>query len=672
MKKAVIYLSIVICSALFAFSCQSISIIDEETTSITDEEITPAQPEGRTFTCVFAQPDPDSKVNVDLTTGKTTWQEGDKILINAGSGGTSRRTVTLTASDIFDEGKKATITIPGDLDPYIHYYHEVRDVESTFYAMYPADNVASGNLYYNQAFSNQNDFLMAACNVDDTFVFYNLCGVIAYTVNDGEEYDFDQVVFAGKDGETVAYETYQARVRDTGSGAEVDYAKPADSYKPLAPLTSCTNSVVSDGTTMNYIFLPGGTNFTTGFTFSFLSGGEIKKTASANVSNAVKNIAPGYILKLGDISSHLKNYVAPSSHNATHPEITGATDLSAGGTANSYIVDGSDASNKGKVFKFKAYKGNTSNGVGVINSVEIVWETWDNGSTPTANSVIKAVDFDKQSANDYYEICFQMPTESLHAGNALIAAKNAGGDIIWSWHIWVPSTTIENVDGTNICGATIMDRNLGALEVTPSGASDVATLESLGLMYQWGRKDPFPGARALEKWPYSAKVAGTDITVSDAAISMAYAIAHPTVYGNSGGDDWQDVPDDARWTSSKNVNDPCPPGYKIPYAKKDSKPLWNTSSIATAVSDASLGWEVSTTGYWVKISDGANVIVIPLAGYVEENGDHYYLTHVTDRGALWFVANTTSKYHVNLRTEGTYVAQGTQAARGCGIRCVVE
>ena len=465
---------------------------------------------------------------------------------------------------------------------------------------------------------------------------------------------------------------YQARVRDTGSGAEVDYAKPADSYKPLAPLTSCTNSVVSDGTTMNYIFLPGGTNFTTGFTFSFLSGGEIKKTASANVSNAVKNIAPGYILKLGDISSHLKNYVAPSSHNATHPEITGATDLSAGGTANSYIVDGSDASNKGKVFKFKAYKGNTSNGVGVINSVEIVWETWDNGSTPTANSVIKAVDFDKQSANDYYEICFQMPTESLHAGNALIAAKNAGGDIIWSWHIWVPSTTIENVDGTNICGATIMDRNLGALEVTPSGASDVATLESLGLMYQWGRKDPFPGARALEKWPYSAKVAGTDITVSDAAISMAYAIAHPTVYGNSGGDDWQDVPDDARWTSSKNVNDPCPPGYKIPYAKKDSKPLWNTSSIATAVSDASLGWEVSTTGYWVKISDGANVIVIPLAGYVEENGDHYYLTHVTDRGALWFVANTTSKYHVNLRTEGTYVAQGTQAARGCGIRCVVE
>lgn len=103
------------------------------------------------------------------------------------------------------------------------------------------------------------------------------------------------------------------------------------------------------------------------------------------------------------------------------------------------------------------------------------------------------------------------------AGNAVVTLHNGSinNPVYWSWHIWVTNTpvnTFTHVTDTPIATdnyinytpygtvmkTTIMDRNLGAIEATPSSynptvATQVNQLNrSQGLHYQWGRKDPLP------------------------------------------------------------------------------------------------------------------------------------------------------------------------------------
>lgn len=82
-------------------------------------------------------------------------------------------------------------------------------------------------------------------------------------------------------------------------------------------------------------------------------------------------------------------------------------------------------------------------------------------------------------------------------GNAVIAFK-VDGVIYWSWHIWVTDDPTKGVyyshlTETDVNGNPIyiqyMDRNLGALS---SSFLDNQWQKSGGLMYEWGRKDPFP------------------------------------------------------------------------------------------------------------------------------------------------------------------------------------
>lgn len=116
-------------------------------------------------------------------------------------------------------------------------------------------------------------------------------------------------------------------------------------------------------------------------------------------------------------------------------------------------------------------------------------------------------------------------SEGAAEGNAVIALYNSttagNGDILWSWHVWVtnyrPSqagvaaraantaymvpggqvhtygTEFQKVNGTS---RVIMDRNLGATKTyyAAPAANDATADQAFGLLYQWGRKDPFPRA----------------------------------------------------------------------------------------------------------------------------------------------------------------------------------
>lgn len=84
---------------------------------------------------------------------------------------------------------------------------------------------------------------------------------------------------------------------------------------------------------------------------------------------------------------------------------------------------------------------------------------------------------------------FTAAGEALTAGSAVIAAKDAAGEILWSWHIWATDYDPEAANDTWMpSGNVLMNRNLGAENNTPGDFG------SVGLIYQWGRKDPFVNA----------------------------------------------------------------------------------------------------------------------------------------------------------------------------------
>lgn len=113
-------------------------------------------------------------------------------------------------------------------------------------------------------------------------------------------------------------------------------------------------------------------------------------------------------------------------------------------------------------------------------------------------------------------------TATANRGNALIAAFDDKGEIVWSWHIWMtdlPETfDYENnpiyQSGGKTDGFYVMDRNLGA--------TDTKGQESYGLLYQWGRKDPFIGGKANETVAFENS---SELTVCNPTYSQAKWVA---------------------------------------------------------------------------------------------------------------------------------------------------
>ncbi len=581
--KRLFYSTIVFAIAFTTFSCSK-SLKEE----IINEE--PEQTVARVFTCTFAQS--DTKVSINDATGKTEWEVGDKIRIHGGKDGNKSEVYTLKAEDISADKKKAQITVT-----VAPYDRSDKGYTSTLYAAYPSDLVAADPMYYNTAFTTSNAPLMAAYDEGDTFVFYNLCGLITFSVTE----DFDSYTFEGNNSETVGYSDYQCRLAATTTDPVLEFVRSGDSHTPSA-LKKITGTMTS-GT--NTISLATGTDFSGGFTISFLKDSKIKKTFA---TGAPINVARGKLLPLGNITSYLKDYVAPTTHDATHPAIAGAKDLGSSGTANCYIVDGSDDDNASKVFKFKAVKGNGSDGVGTVADVVVLWETYNNAESVTANSVIAQADFDKQEGGDYW-ITFKMP-DTLHEGNAVIAAKDEGDNILWSWHIWVPATTVTSADyGIYTEGKNMMDRNLGALRVTTAAASEFIDVTSIGLVYQWGRKDPFVGPDKVKAESYRswATTAGASFSVVSKVMSLEESIQNPTGFstGSSNNKNWLSPYNTDLWgdSGSKAIYDPCPPGYRVPLRDK-TKALFKDESFAGTY---------DKDHYWFSI--GSPVTVFPCAGY---------------------------------------------------------
>lgn len=161
----------------------------------------------------------------------------------------------------------------------------------------------------------------------------------------------------------------------------------------------------------------------------------------------------------------------------------GVIDLSEDGTANCYIAP------TGATYRFRAdVRGNAKRdgqsrytatyGVEIEGGAyaDLVWEaTFDGDKTRSCQILEQQPIYSADEEMIYF-------TTGKYEGNALLSLCDQAGRVLWSWHIWVSNAPVSTASAE---GLEWMDRNLGALCNTPGEVCN------RGLLYQWGRKEPF-------------------------------------------------------------------------------------------------------------------------------------------------------------------------------------
>ena len=230
--------------------------------------------------------------------------------------------------------------------------------------------------------------------------------------------------------------------------------------------------------------------------------------------------------------------------------------------------------------------------------VEVVWQSVSN--------LVQYLHFDALSGKVSFYVGADAD-DNMKEGNALLGAYDANGNLIWSWHVWITDFEPESEEGAvDFNGWTVMARSLGArATVAPS---ESGTLESFGLFYQWGRKDPFIGAASLNAangtaaamYDGSGKRVYMKTAASDSETgTLEYATANPLTFVTVAEKDadWVFSGDAAgRWSAdSKSLYDPCPYGWRVAPADAFAG-LGIRESLAADDSDykSKYGWTLGT------------------------------------------------------------------------------
>lgn len=296
--------------------------------------------------------------------------------------------------------------------------------------------------------------------------------------------------------------------------------------------------------------------------------------------------------------------------------------------------------------------------------------------------------------------------------NALVAALDASGTVLWSWHLWGTPRPVEQPYPANDFDRsyTLLDRNLGAWASRP-GEEGVC-----GLLYQWGRKDPFVGGaqakqQGYESVPFSddrshpvydiegQRVRFESVGALESIGTMIYAIRNPMtyLYGPKVGDTgylhwlwsstahlaWGNPTGYTGTTGIKVIYDPCPPGYRLPAAD-----VWYDSDTFGDDDNAFL-WDEVNGGRSINL--GGMEVYYPSAGYrdyTEFRGYDYgegRLWHVGYYGDYWSNSpsitrnNQTGTTHFQfsyyMRITKAYALPMTNEgyrASGSSVRCMKD
>lgn len=264
---------------------------------------------------------------------------------------------------------------------------------------------------------------------------------------------------------------------------------------------------------------------------------------------------------------------------------------------------------------------------------------------------------------------FHVPADKIKNGNAVIAVKNASGTIMWSWHLWFDhKEVLETVKCTNFQGKdynftkqtlgfayrrwdgstydkkrmvkvkfeqTVGQKTSGKQHATITIEQEPGSVKEISsTLYQFGRKDAFPGTDAIADGSFNKN--------GDNNMSVTNGIQHPGTFYTDGSTWYERYNQYNLWSMDntttgyndiaviKTIYDPCPAGFHMPASNAFTGFTKNGQNHGTMnVSGAwDYGWNFNN-----KISSPDATVYFHASGSLNfEDGS---LTHVGNLGFYW-------------------------------------
>ena len=325
-----------------------------------------------------------------------------------------------------------------------------------------------------------------------------------------------------------------------------------------------------------------------------------------------------------------------------------------------------------------------------VDGAEVVWAD--------AANLVSSLSIAHDGGNAFLD--FEVKESDIQSGNAVVAVTKGSGaskTVLWSWHLWfAPKDALNKIKVTNHqnkdyyftketlgwkptqwSGSTYSSARTVKVKVEQTVANNGAKAYTVinitqnpggvrkgaTTLYQFGRKDAFPGVDA-------SKLAANSHFTANAGdnMSITNGILNPDKFYISGSNWWNNYGYYNLWSADnivtgtynvgndnpvvKTVYDPCPVGFKMP-ANNAFTGFTTTGLNSTSQSEMNVdGTDNRQTfqnnfgyNFWTSSSKTAT-IYFPASGY--RNNDDGLLGNVGTHGRYWSAVPGSTSYGCNL------------------------